>query len=151
MRVFWLATHPTMPATYSMQYKLRVPDSALVLARSDIKRQADHEASIAALVAQKHTEKLMADVHCLFATKPGLRAQNVTTIDEVDAFYPGAHATLKRYPQDRPRRASRACPRPAVHAPVRQYRGDGHGRYAPYGPVAVPEWAHRVGGAQLRG
>ena len=96
MRVFWLATHPTMPATYSMQYKLRVPDSALVLARSDIKRQADHEASVAALVAQKHMEKLMADVHCLFATKPGLRAQNVTTIDEVDAFYPGAHATLKR-------------------------------------------------------
>jgi hypothetical protein len=96
MRVFWLATHPTMPATYSMQYKLRVPDSALVLARGDLKRQANHDADVATLVAQKHMEKLMADVHCLFATKPGLRAQNVTTIDEVDSFYPGAHATLKR-------------------------------------------------------
>ena len=95
LRHFWLKKHPTLPANYSMQHKLAIPDVAFERGEEDMKRAEARDDAIAEMSVKYRNDKLIADVNALFKTRVSLSALGMTTIEEVDKFYPGAAATLK--------------------------------------------------------
>jgi hypothetical protein len=95
-RFFWLFHHPTLPQNYSFEHKLRMTPRCIQLARDDIKRADERDRAIEKATRQINWKKLRGDLEALLADRSGLKAQDMTTIEALDAHFPGTAATAHR-------------------------------------------------------
>jgi len=95
-RIFWLQNHPTLPPDYAMEFKLRLSQRSFALARDDLKRAQARDAEIKKAVLEANRRKLKGDIEALLSARSGLRMADLTSIDTLDAFFPGVAATAER-------------------------------------------------------
>lgn len=94
-RAFWLRHHPTLPSDYSFEAKLRIPGQAIRLAESDTKRIEDMNAAVKKATLLATRDKLFGDFTALLAETSGLASQGLTSIDALDAHFPGVCAVVE--------------------------------------------------------
>lgn len=94
LRVLWLRKHPTMPADFSMESKLKISATAFKYAEADLARFDKKQEEIANATQLAHKRKLLGDLNGLLENRPGLVAAEATTVEAINILCPGFATTV---------------------------------------------------------